>query len=113
MTRTLRLPIAVMAVIIIAAMWFASAAQAQMVIPVEPLCGDRTRLIAELAMRYGETRQGAALPRSVMPREFYGSEKTGTWTILKTHMRGRACIEAAGKGWKGNVSKMPIIGTGA
>ncbi len=106
MTRTLVIAIYLLG-ITAAFILTASAAQAQTV------CGDRARLIAELAMRYGETRQGAALPRSVMPREFYGSEKTGTWTILKTHMRGRACVEATGKGWKGKVSKMPIIGTGA
>ncbi len=60
-------------------------------------CGPRDSFIAQLAMRYGEVRQGGVLPNSIMPREFYASERTGGWTILKSHMRDRSCIEGRAK----------------
>ncbi len=63
-------------------------------------CGPRDSFVAQLAMRYGEVRQGGRLPGSIMPREFYGSRRTGTWTVLKSHMRGMSCIFDSGQGWK-------------
>ena len=63
-------------------------------------CGKRTSFIAQLANGYGEVRQGGALPRSIMPREFYASGRTGTWTVLQTHPGGMSCVVDSGQGWR-------------
>ncbi len=64
------------------------------------ICGMRSNIIAQLALRYGEARQGGALPGSVMHMELYISPRTGTWTVLKAHPPGLVCIERTGRNWR-------------
>ncbi len=107
MTRTLRCPIFVMAAIVIAAMWFASAAQAQTV------CGSRDVIVKKLGEKYGERRRGGGLtgPRGIV--EIWASEETGTWTILKTTPNGKTCVMAVGTAWQDDVAVKRVAGGGA
>ncbi len=94
MTSTLRRPIFVMAALVMAAMWFATAAQAQMA------CGLRGSVVEELGETYGEVRRGGGLAGPTAIYEIWASEATGTWTILKTTPNGFTCIMAVGDGWQ-------------
>ncbi len=94
MTRTLRLPIAVMAAMLIAAMWFASAAQAQTV------CAKRADMVRELDEEYLEVRRGAGMAGAQAIVELYTSAETGSWTILQTTPNGVTCVVAAGHNWQ-------------
>ena len=107
MPRPLRRPLIVIALAVGFAFWAAAAAQAGVQILV---CGQRGNIIAQLAGRYGETRQGGALPQSKMPVEIYANRRTGTWTLLQSHMRGRVCVVNDGTGWP---DVTPVVGTGA
>ncbi len=108
MIRTLRRPLLVMAAIVIAAMWFATAAQAQ------TACGARDSVVAALGDVYGETRRGAGLAGPTAIIEIWASEATGTWTILKTAPNGLTCVMAVGDGWHDDdVPVTAIGGTGA
>ncbi len=71
-------------------------------------CGPRDSFVAQLAARYGEVRQGGALPNSIMHRELYASKRTGTWTRLRSHMSGIACVEGAGSGWRPDPPAEPV-----
>lgn len=71
------------------------AAEAQM-LP----CGARDQIISSLGEKYGETRHGGGLAGSTAVVELYASEKTGSWTILRTDTRGLSCIVAVGEGWQ-------------
>ena len=59
-------------------------------------CWPRGAVERILILKYGESRQGAVLPGSVRPFEFYANAATGSWTILQAHMRARFCIVGAG-----------------
>ena len=100
MTRTLRLPLFVMAALVIYAMWFASAAQAQIVQPVPPVCGQRANMVQLLDEKYGETRRSMGLADGRGVVEIYASEETGSWTILITSPQGIACMLAAGQAFQ-------------
>ena len=70
-------------------------------------CGKRVDFIARLAVKYGETRQGAKLARSIMPLELYATGIKGAWTILQMHPPDLACIAALGKSWNGKLPHQP------
>ncbi|GLQ34516.1 hypothetical protein GCM10007939_07990 [Amylibacter marinus] len=59
-------------------------------------CAERGEVIANLAKKYGETRQNIGLGRNNGIIETYASEETGTWTILITAPNGQSCLIAAG-----------------
>ncbi len=125
MTRSLRLPLAVMAAMLIAAMWFASAAQAgapmasptptprpdaQAAQPAQTVCFARDSVVAKLVKRYGEARRGGGLGGLGGPLAFFeiwASDVTGSWTILKTTPDGLACIIAVGNGWHDDAALTP------
>ncbi len=107
MAHTLRRPIIVMAAIVIAAMWFASAAQAQMA------CGSRDVVVEKLGEKYGETRRGGGLAGPSAVYEVWASEATGTWTILKTTPNGLTCVMALGTAWQDDVVVERVAGEGA
>jgi len=67
--------------------------------PAQALCGYRADVVSSLAWKYGEARQGAKLPRSVMPIEIYANPVTRTWTIIENRIGGRACVVATGRGF--------------
>ncbi len=107
MTRTLRLPIFVMAALVIAAMWFVSAAQAQTV------CGTRDSIVAMLGDKYGEVRKGGGLAGETAILELWVSEATGTWTILKTTPNGLTCFVAVGDNWQDDAAVKRVTGAPA
>ncbi len=108
MTRTLRRPIFVMAALVIAALWFASAAQAQMA------CGTRDTVIEKLKGKYGEVRRGGGLAGPTVIFEIWASDNPPhTWTILKTTPNGLTCLMAAGESWQDDELDTTIAGKGA
>ena len=107
MTSTLRRPIFVMTAIVIGSMWFAAAAQAQMV------CGTRDSVVARLSEDYGETRRGGGLADPLAIFEIWASDETGTWTILETTPDGFTCIMAVGTDWQSDAVTTLITGDGA
>ncbi len=107
MTRTLRRPIIVMAAIVIAAMWLASAAQAQ------TACGTRDAIVKKLDEKYGETRRGGGLAGPTAIIEIFTSEETDTCTILKTTPNGLTCVMAVGTAWHDDVVVKRVAGDGA
>lgn len=63
------------------------------------VCGERAKMAAFLAKRYGEKPRAmgvASSGKSVM--EIYTSEK-GSWTVLMTTSKGVTCIMSAGHSW--------------
>ncbi len=107
MTRTLRRPLFVMTAIIIAAMWFASAAQAQMA------CGTRDVVVGKLDKIYGEVRRGGGLAGPTAIFEIWASDVTGTWTILKTTPNGLTCVMAVGDNWQDDNTVQRVAGAPA
>ncbi len=69
-------------------------AQAQMA------CGTRDSVVAKLGEKYGEVRRGGGLTGSTAIYEVWVSEKTRTWTILKTTPNGLTCVMAVGTDWQ-------------
>ena len=118
MTRTLRRPIFVMAVMVISAMWFASAAQAgaPTFSPAPPprpptACDTRNYVVTTLGEKYGEAWRGGGLSGPTAIFEIWASDKPPrTWTILKTTPDGIACIMAVGDSWHDDTGKLTPIG---
>lgn len=65
-----------------------------------PTCGPRDAVVADLASRYGETRQASGLGRNAV-MELYASPRTGTWTLTVTTPDGTMCLVAAGEAFSG------------
>ena len=63
-------------------------------------CGDRERIVAGLASRYGETRQSIGLGSKNQVVETWASDETGTWTITVTHPNGLTCLMASGQAFE-------------
>ncbi len=59
-------------------------------------CGERTRIVAALAERYGEARRLIALTNARQVIELFASSETGTWTLLITFPSGQSCLIGAG-----------------
>lgn len=55
-------------------------------------CDDRATMIAALKFRLGQVRYGNRMPNSVGQTETYLNPISGTWTRIRNHMAGRACI---------------------
>ncbi|MEO0426443.1 MAG: hypothetical protein AAF160_03270 [Pseudomonadota bacterium] len=62
-------------------------------------CGEREKIIGDLARKYGETRRSYGLARNQGVIEVYASE-SGSWTILITRPGGIACLMAAGEAYE-------------
>lgn len=73
-------------------------------------CGAREAIVARLGEKYGETRRGGGLAGPTALVEVYASEKTGTWTILRTGTNGRSCIMAVGNGWQMDTGPLTAAG---
>ena len=63
-------------------------------------CGQRDRIVASLADRYGETRQSIGLGAKNQVIETWASDETGTWTITVTHPNGLTCLMASGQAFE-------------
>lgn len=61
-----------------------------------PNCADRARVIADLSVNYGETRQSIGLAVNNVIVETFANAKTGSWTITVTTPAGVTCLIASG-----------------
>ena len=75
-------------------------------------CAAREMVVARLADRYGESRQGIGLGQDNSVLELYASPETGTWTILVTLPNGLSCLVASGEAWE-RVAEVLTPGEGA
>jgi len=72
---------------------FAGSAMAQ------TACGDRDKIVGQLASKYKETHRASGLETDTKMVEIWTSEASGSWTILITQANGQTCVAAAGKNW--------------
>lgn len=78
------------------------AAMGAILIATQPLhaagrpCGEREKIIEDLANNHGETRQSIGLGLNNMVIETFASSETGSWTILATTPAGKSCLVANG-----------------
>ena len=63
-------------------------------------CGERDAMVHRLEETFGEVQKGAGLVSGAQLLEVWGSDETGTWTILMTGADGRSCVIAAGEAWR-------------
>ena len=75
-------------------------------------CGNRTAMVEQLSRTYGEIRKGAGLTGQTALFEVWASDVSGTWTILKTHPNGMACLIAAGENWRDDAPEFTPAGFG-
>ncbi len=90
-----------------AALMLTGAAQAQNT----NRCAPRDQVIAQLADRYGETRQSIGLGSNNTVIEVFASDDTGTWTILATLPNGLSCLMASGQAYEALAENLPAKGT--
>ncbi|MEL6641861.1 MAG: hypothetical protein AAFP98_11205 [Pseudomonadota bacterium] len=62
------------------------------------VCGERDKIVAELASKYGEHLQSAGLRNDTTMVEVFASE-SGSWSILFTRSDGMSCFAATGQAW--------------
>lgn len=75
----------------ILALWFTAAA-------AMAYCGQREEIIATLQQRYTEAQIGAGVSGGYLI-ELWVAEDGGTFSILRTHPSGVACVTVAGEHW--------------
>lgn len=63
-------------------------------------CGERDAMVQRLERTYGEVQKGAGLVSGAQLLEVWGSDETGTWTVLMTGADGLSCVVAAGEAWR-------------
>ena len=59
-------------------------------------CGEHASIVAQLAEKYGETRQFLALTYARQVVELFASPETGSWTLTITFPSGETCLIGAG-----------------
>lgn len=74
-------------------------AEAQSPSQVRKVCAPRALLTANLAEKYGETKQGVGLANGAAAFEVWRSDKSGSWTMLMTRPNGVSCVIASGNSW--------------
>jgi hypothetical protein len=62
-------------------------------------CGKHEELSRALGDKYGENRQSLGLSGESQVFELFVSAR-GSWTLLATDTKGKACIVAAGEAWQ-------------
>jgi hypothetical protein len=63
-------------------------------------CGERGDMVQRLERTFGEVQKGAGLVSAAQLLEVWGSDETGTWTVLMTDAQGWSCVVAAGEAWR-------------
>lgn len=63
-------------------------------------CGDRDRIVQQLAEGFGESRQSIGLGANNSVMEVFASAETGTWTITVTMPNGVTCLLASGQAFE-------------
>jgi len=70
-------------------------------------CATRDIVVAQLAEKYGETRQSVGLGSNEALVEVFASTQTRTWTITVTLPGGQTCIVAAGSSFE-TLAEAPV-----
>jgi len=65
-----------------------------------PVCGERERILRQLAEEFGETRRSRGLARGGGVVEIFANARSGSWTIVVTGADGVTCLLAAGEGFE-------------
>ncbi|MBW6507026.1 MAG: hypothetical protein K0B00_09775 [Rhodobacteraceae bacterium] len=73
-------------------------------------CGPRAQVLAEIAVRHGQSRRAVGLASTQVVVEIFASDATGRWTITLTLPTGLTCMLASGEAYE---SLGPVFGTGA
>lgn len=72
-------------------------------------CAPRDAIVAQLAERFGETRQSVGLGSDNSLVELYASPETGSWSITVTRAGGPTCLVAAGRSFEHVAEALPGI----
>ncbi|MES2665921.1 MAG: hypothetical protein V4712_07455 [Pseudomonadota bacterium] len=75
-----------------------------------PQCGPRDAVLATLADKYRETRQGIGIASNNSVMELFASAASGTWTITVTMPDGAMCLVASGEGFEAVAEDLPAKG---
>jgi len=67
---------------------------------VEPVCGDRAKVLTSLAAKYSESPVAVGVTASGGLIEVLSSPDGRTWTILYSTPDGRSCLVASGESWQ-------------
>jgi hypothetical protein len=110
MTRTAKI-IHLAALTTAAALYLASTTQAAA--QSQANCGPRAAVVAQLAERYGETRQYVGIGSNNAMVEVFASDASGSWTILVTMPSGVACLVASGEAFEQVAEALPAQGNDA
>ncbi|MGB7263413.1 MAG: hypothetical protein WBC68_15220 [Albidovulum sp.] len=78
-----------------------------------PNCAKRDDVVAQLAAKFGETRQSIGLAANNAVIETFVSTSTGTWTITVTGASGMTCLVASGQNFETLAVDAPVAGKGA
>ena len=75
----------------------------------QQVCGDRSKIVANLGSDYKEMRSGIGLAASGTVIELFTAD-SGTWTMLMTAPDGRTCVMGSGEGWEQTQRPKPVAG---
>ena len=73
-------------------------------------CGPHDRVVAGLAVGYGEARVSIALGANNVVVETFVAAQTGTWTITVTTPDGTTCLVASGQSYQAVNDPLPPPG---
>jgi hypothetical protein len=76
-------------------------------------CSAHASVVAQLAEKYGETRQSIGIAQGNAVIEVFASSATGTWTIIVTTPDGPTCLIAAGEAFEATPETAPEPGSPA
>ena len=66
----------------------------------QSICGDRSAVVAGLAVNYGERLRAKAVTAGGQLLEIFVAPGGVTWTLLVTSPRAMSCLIAHGDGWQ-------------
>ncbi len=74
----------------------------------QPLCTDRTALVARLTGAYDEVQLATGLQGNGVVVEIWAAPGSGSWTIFLTGPEGLSCIASSGTGLSLGLMPQPI-----
>lgn len=76
-------------------------------------CGPHAAITAQLAERYGESRQVIAMTADDAVMEVFASAETGSWTVTITRAGQPTCLVAAGENYQHVAEALGVEDEGA
>jgi hypothetical protein len=74
-------------------------------------CAPRDSVVTQLEQRFAERRIAIGLQSPATLMELWGSEETGTFTVLLTSATGQSCVLASGGALMLDLPEQPEVGT--